>query len=326
LERGSGTMRCKTVAERPGTAVGDVVLVVFMGHMIRTSSPRFTAEDKVFLVAVRDDLVARPGVYRAGVEYLLRHFSEEALYEAELAVWRRRREIDSFWPKPRRRAKQRKWLCQQLIRAFGTLLEEGIETPDEELVPYDATRAKAVLCLTWLLTDKDADKQPLGAGFKPWGADFAKQMKIKGRAVARMGTLGRRNGDRGRWMELARLAWDVLEGERQQEATEKAGNEGDRPRVQRRRRRKTVTTRPLTDQQQQALELYAKHSGRISIIAQEMGIGHPTVIQHLKAAWQKLPHLAPKKTGPAGKARRLPQDRRGQAIVANRAEDEDDLE
>jgi hypothetical protein len=291
--------------------------------MNRTSSPRFTAADKAFLAAVRDDVVARPEVYRAGVEYLLRHFSAEALYEIDLAVWRRRREIDPSWPEPGRDDPSVAWLCQRLIRAFGTLLEEGLETEDEELVPHDATRAKAVLCLTWLMTDKDADQQPLGAEFGPWGRDFAEQMEIKGRAVGRIGTLGRRNGDRAKWMELARLAWDVLEGDRQQESPQNMGNEGGKPRAKRCRRRAS-RVRPLTELQRLAAELHGKHNGKISAIAQEMGIGHSTVIQHLKAVWKKLPHLAPKKTGPAGRARRLPTDRRGQEMVTDNDGDFDD--
>jgi len=83
------------------------------------------------------------------------------------------------------------------------------------------------------------------------------------------------------------------------------------------KRRRTAAVRPLTTLQQQAVSLYAKYNGRIIDIAREMGVTHTTVNQHLKAAWRKLPDLAPKKIGPAGKARRLPTDKRGQVDVSD---------
>ena len=79
-----------------------------------------------------------------------------------------------------------------------------------------------------------------------------------------------------------------------------------------RKRRRTAVTKPLTSLQQQALELYAKHNGKLADVAREMGVSHPTVSKHLSAAWRKLPNLVPSK-GKHGRTRRLPHDRRGQA-------------
>jgi len=78
------------------------------------------------------------------------------------------------------------------------------------------------------------------------------------------------------------------------------------------RRRRTAAVKPLTELQQQAVELYAKHNGRVADVAREMGVTHATVHGHLKAAWRKLPELVPKKVGKPAQTRRLPTDRRGQ--------------
>ena len=88
----------------------------------------------------------------------------------------------------------------------------------------------------------------------------------------------------------------------------------DPPRRRRRaaKRRRSAAIKPLTALQQQALELYAKHNGRIKAIAAEMKITHATVSQHLKAAWRKLPGQAPQRMAPRNRVQRLPTDHRGQ--------------
>src|SRR5204863_4415743 len=96
-------------------------------------------------------------------------------------------------------------------------------TSDDDLNPYDLEKTKAVLVLTWLLTDKNANKHPLGEAFGPWLAGqhkytdcspndkLALELAAKGRAMARDVTLGEVNGEcRARWMELARAAGKVL--------------------------------------------------------------------------------------------------------------------
>jgi DNA-binding CsgD family transcriptional regulator len=84
-----------------------------------------------------------------------------------------------------------------------------------------------------------------------------------------------------------------------------------------RKRRLTAADKPLTRRQNQAVELFAKHKGKIQKIADEMGISHATVNQHLKAAARKLPEfrrLLPRQSTP--KKRRLPIDSRGQALLS----------
>jgi hypothetical protein len=99
-----------------------------------------------------------------------------------------------------------------LGRAFADLLNEGLDTPDDDLSPYDLVKAKAVLFITWLLTDKEADKHPLAAQFGKWGDSFEEQMELKGRALARLVTLDELNAEaRSTWMNLARVAWRVLQ-------------------------------------------------------------------------------------------------------------------
>lgn len=81
------------------------------------------------------------------------------------------------------------------------------------------------------------------------------------------------------------------------------------------KRRRTAVVQPLTQLQQQAVELYGKHNGSVKAIAAEMKIKHSTVNQHLNAAWRKLPYLKPNKTAPVNRSRGLPVDRRGQPTV-----------
>ena len=82
------------------------------------------------------------------------------------------------------------------------------------------------------------------------------------------------------------------------------------------KRRRTAGTRLLTVLQSQALELLAKHQGDKQKGATEMHISRATFDQHLKAAWRKLPGMAPKqKTVGRKRTRRLSQDHRGQETV-----------
>lgn len=197
----------------------------FEGYTMSDSTPTFTPEDKTFLATIRDNIAARPDFYRAGIDYLHRRYSVDTLHAADLKTWEELRKINSAVEEPDRDGSSY-WPCQRLIRAFGELLRDGLDTPDDDPKPYDPEKAKAVLCLTWLLTDKNANKHPLGEAFGPWLAgqheyaelpyndEFALQVAAKGRAMARIATLDELNGQyRSRWMELTRLASDALADE-----------------------------------------------------------------------------------------------------------------
>ena len=111
-----------------------------------------------------------------------------------------------------------------------------------------------------------------------------------------------------RWLQRAidyAVACDILAEEAEEISKKRPGHKG-------RRRTRATTEHPLTDRQRQALGLWSKYNGKVTDVAREMGITHPTASQHIKAAWRKIPSLAPKKTSPAGKPRALPTDRRGQ--------------
>lgn len=86
-------------------------------------------------------------------------------------------------------------------------------------------------------------------------------------------------------------------------------------RKSRARRKRTVLERPLTTREVQALELYAQHGGKLSEVARALGVKHPTAHALLKAAWGKMPGLAPGKAKRPGRTRRLPTSRRGQVDV-----------
>jgi hypothetical protein len=115
------------------------------------------------------------------------------------------------------------WLSNRLIRAFSSLLHEGLSTPDDDPAPYDLDKTKAVICLTWLLTDKSANLHALGEAFGPWldgqreyaqpaeDDEFALALAAKGRAIARCATLDELNGaDRAGWMQLTERAWQLI--------------------------------------------------------------------------------------------------------------------
>ncbi len=220
---------------------------------MRDITPTFTPEDKTFLATIRADIAARPDFYRAGIDYLSRRFSADALHAADMKTWaefkdhptniaskraiaremtngiadvaereaRFQEVLDSITAAPTK--DKGYWLSNCLIHAFSMLLHEGLDTPDDDLNPYDVEKAKAVLGLTWLLTDKDANLHRLGEQFGPWLAgqheygelppndEFALQIAAKGRAMARVATLDELNGEcRTRWMALVRKAWTVL--------------------------------------------------------------------------------------------------------------------
>jgi hypothetical protein len=177
---------------------------------MREPPPPLTADDKIFLIRLRNDIVARSEFYLLGMDYLQLRLSVDRLYEADLAVWERKCEIDPTTAKPNRDSVDY-CLSRRLIRVFSELLNEGLSTPDDDLNPYDVSRAKAVLVLTWLLTDKEANRHPFGVVFGVWGATPELRIALKGRAMARVATLDELNGScRARWMELARQAWQVL--------------------------------------------------------------------------------------------------------------------
>jgi hypothetical protein len=230
----------------------------FEGYSMRDSTLTFTPEDKTFLATIRADIATRPDFYRAGIDYLGRRFSADALHATAMKTWvelkdhpteiasaragaahaawhftwpddepdeRDRIERDVFQQLTAPPSKDRGyWLSNCLVHAFSTVLQEGLDTPDDDLNPYDLEKAKAVLCLTWLLTDKNANLHALGEPFGPWLAGqheyaelppndaFALQIAAKGRAMARIATLDELNGEcRTRWMELARAAWKVVQ-------------------------------------------------------------------------------------------------------------------
>jgi len=125
------------------------------------------------------------------------------------------------------------------------------------------------------------------------------------------------------WIKKNRLELYPVEGDRmtngapmladriEAEAT-RIDAAGPTPDVHRKtKRRRTASTKPLTELQKQALELYGEHNGRVGEIATAMNVTHSTVSQHLKAAWRKYPYLAPKKVSPV-RTQSLPTDRRGQ--------------
>lgn len=99
-----------------------------------------------------------------------------------------------------------------------------------------------------------------------------------------------------------------------------SGPAGDEPKTKATqrtsKRRRTIYAKPLTPTQSRALELYGECNGRICEIARRMGVKHPTVNQHLKAAWRKLPELAPKNTKASKKRTTLPADKKGQVAIA----------
>lgn len=200
--------------------------------MSATSEAGFTPEDKIVFKRIRDDILARPDYYRPGMDYLQRRWSAAVLHENDLAERERLYEPDS------RSARQLAiqfagkstgpeyehayrhfmqpqtfWLANSLTYAFGDLRQEGLGTGDDDLLtPYDLDKAKAILCLTWLLTDPQADQHELGAGFGKWGDDFAEQIALKGRAMARLSVFDGHSARewRGEWVRLAGKAWEVL--------------------------------------------------------------------------------------------------------------------
>jgi hypothetical protein len=229
----------------------------FQGIWMSPGPPKFEPEQKAFLRAIRDDLGAHPDLYREGSEYLSRRFSIDALHAADLARWEKFRHHPLEEAGLRAKAAHAAWLftwpddepderdrierevlaklggaprkdhgyelCHRLARAFSALLQEGLDTPDDVLEPYDLTKVKAVLFLTWLLTDPDANKHPLGEAYGSWLSEepddaepseadpFFLKLAAKGRAVARMSTLDELNQEcRSRWMALACRAWAAL--------------------------------------------------------------------------------------------------------------------
>lgn len=239
-------------AALPSTLAGwPAAATRFAGYSMRDSTPTFTPEDKTFLATIRADIAARPDFYVAGIDYLSRRFAADALLAADTKIWaefkdhpteiaskraiaqdmsngiadaaereaRFQEVLDSITAAPRK--DEGYWLSNCLIHAFFTLLHEGLDTADDDLTPYDVEKAKAVLGLTWLLTDKEANLHPLGEPFGPWLAgqheyaevppndELALQIAAKGRAMARAATLDESN-DRTRWMQLVRQAWKAL--------------------------------------------------------------------------------------------------------------------
>lgn len=208
---------------------------------------RFSPAEKPFLNSIREDIASRPEFYREGVEYLANHFSPTRLHAADMLTWQHDREIgldQSYRPylakiarefvepddEPDEQDRIERAFYASLIRppslceysiakclgaAWKNLLSEGIETGDEDLRPVDVPRAKAVVTLTWLLTDPASDKHPLGAPFGPWDGkanneEFLNRIRSARRGFARTGTLDNDEGGREAWMTLAKVAFDAL--------------------------------------------------------------------------------------------------------------------
>lgn len=160
--------------------------------------PSFTPEEKEFLAGIRNDITDHPEFYKEGINYLQKSFSPEEYIMDQYKEY-------NYKPK-----KESIFLCNCLSWGFGVLLNEGLGTPDDDLNPYDITKVKAVLCLTWLLTDKEANRKAIGAAYGVWGDDFSQQVELKGRCMARCSTLdGSRYSVRKSWMNLAKIAWTI---------------------------------------------------------------------------------------------------------------------
>jgi hypothetical protein len=186
-----------------------------------------------FFNALREDIAKRPDFYRPGIDLLNQRFSPDALFATAKKTWKARPENAKRPLKPKgqknrhpltnpKRSDARYCLSNCLIRAFRDLLREGLGREEKLLTPSGTDKPKAVLCLTWLLTDENAHKLSIGEPFGPWQIDTDKkpdtfgelkaQIAVKGRAMAWLTTLNPRHGaaQRARWMDLARQSWKIL--------------------------------------------------------------------------------------------------------------------
>ena len=92
-----------------------------------------------------------------------------------------------------------------------------------------------------------------------------------------------------------------------------------------RRRASSLQPRPLTDRQREALALLARHGDDVEAAAAEWNISRQAMsklrhraCERLRAAGQQYAELVAKPAGPkAGRPQRLPQDRRGQEVLAD---------
>lgn len=112
------------------------------------------------------------------------------------------------------------------------------------------------------------------------------------------------------------LAWMERERLRAQIRGELAPPKVEKPAPPpRKKRRRSGAARPITDRQRQAMESYARHQGKITDIARDLGVSRAAAAKLLRLAWLKLHDLAPTPTKPVGRTRRLPTDRRGQVSI-----------
>ncbi len=90
-----------------------------------------------------------------------------------------------------------------------------------------------------------------------------------------------------------------------------AGRKKASPR--RSRRRQITRGRPLTPKQVEAVQIYGECKGNLTKAAANIGIDRTSFRERLDGAYEKLGQKRPKRQGL--RARRLPQDRRGQVNI-----------
>jgi hypothetical protein len=131
----------------------------------------FTIADKQFLKSLRDGIVRAPRSYASGVRYIFRRFNMRQQHRAKLDEWCDYKRVTGTepadLPKPRR---ERPTPLRVLGPAFTAFETEGIATGDDDLRPFNDDAARAVLVITWLLTDKQAGQAPVGQAIRSLGA------------------------------------------------------------------------------------------------------------------------------------------------------------
>jgi hypothetical protein len=153
----------------------------------------WTPDDKAFRT-IRDDIHRRPDFYEPGMAWLRRRFGEWAAVEATETLNFTASDEQKAGPVPPH---------FMLAAAFTDLGSGGIR---DSLGIYDLDRAKAVLLVTWLLTDPEADRHPLASGFGSWESDGP----IPGRCLIGAGLLDDEERRPG-WRAMVREAWGAVQ-------------------------------------------------------------------------------------------------------------------
>ena len=261
------------------------------------SARPFTEMEKRFLRAIRDDIHSRPDFYEPGVRFILRQYSMRAQFLESSRHFQEARKVFGgtvSHPAPRRR---RPTPLRILGPAFVGLEESGIGTPDDDLREFDADKAKAVIVLTWLLTDKDANQHALGRQFGRW------KHEAGGREMVRWGTLDE-DGRRERWMKLARHALRKLI---------RRGSPNTRPKKKRATRRTTKQRRP-TEKQLEALMVVGECGQNFAEAARRLKLDPKSVRQRNSAGLRNAGKLASKLIGKP--STQSLEGKRGRTVVA----------